>query len=215
MSITLRTVTPPANPAVTLDVMRAHLRVTTTDDDTLIATYTAAATDYVERIIDRALITRTLSQTVTRAPVPRQVALSPTPTLYPLNWPLAYPRPLIELRRAPLIAVSAVTWRDLDAVSTTLTAGTDYVADATQEPGQVRLAASLSFPNANALTVTYTAGYGATADAVPISLRQAIMIMTAHMYEGRGDVDAPAPSQVNALISPFKIVTFGANGWYA
>lgn len=40
---------------------------------------------------------------------------------------------------------------------------------------------------ADALTVTYVAGFGANADAVPANLKQAALLMVGHWYENRED----------------------------
>lgn len=91
----------------------------------------------------------------------------------------------VELRRAPLIAVSEVR------VNGTALASTDYVVR--ESPSFSRIL----FPNINrdiddelafAIEVDFTAGYGA-ASAVPSEFKLAIQEYVLFLYENRGDVD--------------------------
>lgn len=59
----------------------------------------------------------------------------------------------------------------------------------------------------DAVQVTFTAGYGADATAVPDPLRVAARILTVHWYENRvpaGAQLAPVPFSVEALTAPYR-----------
>jgi uncharacterized phiE125 gp8 family phage protein len=57
------------------------------------------------------------------------------------------------------------------------------------QPGRVFLKYNQTWPDSlgiqNAVTLTYTAGYGATANLVPEGLKTAIKMLVSHWYEHR------------------------------
>lgn len=55
-----RLVTPPANSPISLETLKAHLRVDFADEDSLIEAYLLAATSRAEQITGRALCTQTI-----------------------------------------------------------------------------------------------------------------------------------------------------------
>jgi uncharacterized phiE125 gp8 family phage protein len=61
----------------------------------------------------------------------------------------------------------------------------------------------------NAATVTFTAGYGATADTVPQAIKQAMLLLIGHWYIHResvivGAAPSEVPQAAKALLAPFK-----------
>jgi uncharacterized phiE125 gp8 family phage protein len=59
--------------------------------------------------------------------------------------------------------------------------------------------------------VTWVAGYGATADAVPPSIRSALLMLVAHLYDNRsaanaGNITSELPFTVAALLAPYRRV---------
>lgn len=96
--------------------------------------------------------------------------------------------PLPPLQSADL----AVDYYDTAGTKATMTA-TDYIIDTYRQPGRVVLAYRKTWPSttlrpANGLSITFKAGYGATAASVPRRVRQAILLRLADLYENREDV---------------------------
>jgi uncharacterized phiE125 gp8 family phage protein len=59
------------------------------------------------------------------------------------------------------------------------------------------------------MLIDYTAGYDdADPTAVPMPIRQAILVGTAHYYENRGDVPAEMPAAFYRLLDPYRLWTF-------
>jgi uncharacterized phiE125 gp8 family phage protein len=58
----------------------------------------------------------------------------------------------------------------------------------------------------NGIEIGLRAGYGASPDAVPATLRLAIRILVAHWFENRGDVigEQILPPEAMALVAPFQ-----------
>src|SRR5690606_32667448 len=92
----LELVVPPPVLPVSLEAAKAHLRVDTEDEDSLISDLISAATDYVENWTGRALV--------------QQV------------WEAYYPNfyPKIYLPKPPITEIESVYYKDADGVSALL-----------------------------------------------------------------------------------------------
>ena len=162
MSLTL--ITPPADEPVALADAKAFLRVEHTADDALIEEFLAAARrryDGREGQLGRALVTQT--------------------------WELrldAFPAGEIEVPLPPLQSIDSVSFVAPGGTSMSLTEGTDFRADTYSEPG--RISPIDGWPKTadrlNAVTIQFTAGYGAPAD-VPHQLKTAILQTVATWYD--------------------------------
>jgi uncharacterized phiE125 gp8 family phage protein len=183
---TLKTA-PTIEPVAAAEV-RQQLRIDSAEEDSLLNAYIEAARIRAEEVTGRALVTQT--------------------------WELrmdAFPDE-IRCPRPPLIAVSSIQYIDTNGDTQSFT---DYIADTKTEPGRIVPGLSryginsVSWPTTldtpNAVTVTYTAGYGATAASVPRIIRLAIMHVVAHWYENRepvniGNIVNPIPGMAEELL---------------
>jgi uncharacterized phiE125 gp8 family phage protein len=103
----------------------------------------------------------------------------------------------IRLPLAPLLSIDAVTAGDVALDASRL------VADAAAR--EIRLTHGAIAP-AGAITVSLTAGFG-TADDVPAPIRQALLMILAHLYEQRGtEHPPPLPLTLRALLAPYREV---------
>ena len=184
--------TPPALEPVTLAQAKLHLRVDTSDDDTLVTSLIGAARMQVERHTGLVLITQ--------------------------QWSCFYDRwgddGELAICIAPLLSVDALKVYAADDVAAVIDTA-HYMADLVSRPGRliIRGARSWSAPGrvANGIEVAVTAGYGALASDVPEPLCQAILQLIAHWYENRspvhhGEVPRHVPLGVLALMAPFRQV---------
>jgi len=64
----------------------------------------------------------------------------------------------------------------------------------------------LNAVNPAGLVIRYTSGYGNTATDVPQAIRQAIMMLVAHLYEHRGDEAEEIPAMIKILLQPFRVM---------
>jgi uncharacterized phiE125 gp8 family phage protein len=186
-------VTPPAAEPVSRNEAKAHLRVDHSADDTLIDGLLVAAREAIEAETSRSLITTAWEW--------RQAA-----------WPGA--GAAIVLPRAPLAAVSAVTYQ---ASGTQTLSSAAYLAEAPSGPhaglGRLTLADGAAWPSIDArpdaVRVAFTAGYGATGAAVPQSLKAALLLLLGDLYGNREaqtvQVTLNANPTVNRLLAPFRI----------
>ena len=179
---------------VTMDELAAHLRiVNATAEAALLERLIAVATAEAETFTWRTLIDRRWEDTWSGFP------LGSNP---------------LTLHRTPVrVGAIAVAYLDDDG--------------AVQSMSDIRLVLSsparlVPFPLSTArwptdvsrdvsgpVTVTYTAGYGVTADEVPVPLRQAVLMMAARMYEHREDLrDGMPVAEISVgsehLMSPYR-----------
>ena len=183
-----RSVAPALEP-VSISEAKAFLRITDSDQDTEVSGLISSAREYVEAALNRSLMTQTW---VLR--------------LRCFEEPIVLPNP-------PLISVSSITYLDIDGTSQTLSSSV-YTVDTYREPSGIVLAYAQSWPSTrdqiNAVTITYTAGYGGSSDTVPASIKHAIKILISHWYENRepvitGSIIQEVPLSVDAILTPFKV----------
>lgn len=186
--------TPPASAAVDLDDLKDHLRLTSSDEDTLIDLYARAASHLFEIKTRRRLIERT----------------------FRLDLP-AFPRegdPVgIDLPVAPVSAVFAVQYYDT-AGSLQTWSSSEYLVDLTSHLPRVVTAPNYFFPvtqsdRPNAVQVSFTAGYGTTPSDVPEGIRWGVLFLAAHAFANRSPVVngtmTDVPRTLQYVIDAYKI----------
>jgi len=189
MSLSL--VTGPNAEPVTIDTVKAHLRLEIPDDDALVAGYLLAARNWVEGQTHRALPVQTWDYTID------------------YGWPFRFGRHRIDLPLNPVKSVTSITYVSDSGAEQTTTA---YQAVCRTNGSYIVPTYGNTFPTVRrqpeAITVRFVAGY----DEVPWELKQAIMLLVGHMYEHRepivtGTIVAELPFAVEALISPYRCAT--------
>lgn len=184
--------TGPAVEPLTVAEAKLHLRVDTTEDDTYIGTLITAAREWVENYLDRTLIT---TQLILRA--------------------AEFPTEELELARPPMVASGTatavvITYTLADTTTATLSTAL-YRVDRTSTPGNVAPVINGTWPSdviedANAVAVTYWAGYGPTSASVPATIRHAMLMLIGHWYESRstvlvGSISKPLEFAVESLLA--------------
>jgi len=163
--MTLHLVTKATTPAVDIDEVKAHLRVDSTDEDSLIEAMTVSATEVAEQITGRALMPQTLELTLD-----------------------AFPS-VIDLTRVPVSSVTSITYTDTAGVVQTLSASA-YRLRTSDDYGFAAIvpAYNTEWPDTlddvDAVTVRYVAGY-ASAAAVPEPIKAWIKLQVSAMFENR------------------------------
>lgn len=188
MPVTLKTA--PTSEPLTVSDVKAHANIDTTDDDALLTTYIIAAREHVEDKINRTLITQTWDYYLDRF------------------------HNVMEMPKAPLQSVSAITYVDTDGATQTLSTSI-YTVDSDSDPGRVVLAYNQSWPSVradiNVVKITFISGYG-NAAAVAQAIKHAMLLLVSHWYESRESASqinlTNIPSGVDSLLSPYRIVPF-------
>ena len=197
----LRMITAPSVEPLTLEQVKAHLRVSHSDDDSTIEIYMRAARMTVEGpegFLGRALVTQV--------------------------WELvldAFPANEIKVPLPPLQTVESIRYDDPDGneqVVSTL----NYWVDNVNEPGWVVPTAGVPWPTpldaVNSVRVRFIAGYSPTSDSppdlranVPFDIKAGMLLLIGSMYEHREEnvvgVTAPAslPFGAEALLRPRRV----------
>jgi len=156
----------------------------------------SAARQYVETFTQRKLITQT--------------------------WALklnGFPCGDLVLPFSPVSSVTSVTYVDTAGATQTWPAdATGYTTDLPTgpeaAPARVRPSYQVIYPQTradiNAVTVTFVAGYGAAASAVPAGIRSAMLLLIAHWDRNReavnvGNIVNILPLGVDSLLWPYKL----------
>ncbi len=191
----LELVTEAAELPVTLAEAKEHLRVDSSDEDTLITSLIYAATDFVSGrngYTGRALL--------------------------PQTWDAYFSKfDDIELPLPPCISVASITYKDTDSASQTL-ATSVYTVNTARQPALVTLKPIQTWPATDeswdAVKIRFTCGYagGSPArEAVPYSIKAAIKLVIGDLYQNRegGNLVNGAKYEINptvkALLNPYRV----------
>lgn len=187
-----RTVAPAVEP-LSLAEAKEWVRVDSDDasQDATLNALIASARERFEDITRRALITQTWVMKFDR--FPGLIAVTPD---FP-GWEYLRlgadgdPR-VIRLARPPLIAVSSITYMDTAGATQTLDPAS-YLVDASSQLARVFPAYGtywpVTRPQGAAVTITYTAGYGASATSVPASIKDRLKAWIGHCFAMREKQD--------------------------
>jgi len=185
-----RTVEPTVEP-LTLAEAKMHLQQAFSHEDSYITTLIKVARSLVETVTDRSLLSQTW--------VKRQDSFT-SPVL---------------LLKTPIVAISNITYAPTATTTQTLSSSL-YQADLTSKVCRLFPADGTSWPTTasivNAVSITYTTGYGATAAAVPEALKHAMLLILRYLYDNRAS--SASSSEVaslfgfDALVSDYKV------GWF-
>jgi uncharacterized phiE125 gp8 family phage protein len=165
---------------------KAHLRVTGTDEDDLITMLIQAAREFCESYTNLQLLTATWE-------------------MY-LDYFSEYE---ILIEKNPVLAITHIKYYDENNTEQTLAASV-YEVDVVSQPARLVLKTNQSWPSTydkkNAVKITFTAGFGATAASVPAQIRQAMLLVIGNMYENRGDEGhRTIPSTVYNLLDAHRV----------
>ena len=163
-------VTQPSVEPVSLADAKLHLRVTQAAEDDLIQSLIISARNVIEEELGLSLITTTWQQKLQQFP------------FHPNR---------IYLDRAPVVAITSITYVDSANATQTLDSSR-YITGLSHRPAWVMPQYADIWPDARGynddVTVTFTAGFGTSADDVPASIKQAMLLLIGTMYENRESV---------------------------
>lgn len=174
-------ITGPTAELVTLAEAKAHLRVVTTDEESVITMLITAAREFCEDVARRSFVSQTFELSLDAWPIS------------PLTLPLQ-----------PTSSITSIKYVDSDGTTQTVDP-TVYRLDG----GKVFPASGKNWPSASlqpygAIKVRYVAGYG-NAAAVPAKYKQAVLLTLAHWFQNReaivvGESVKELPLAVQALL---------------
>ena len=197
--------------AITSTEAKNWLSVDGSDDDTVIGNLLIASHNWAKRYTGRSLTTQTLKMSID--------------SIYDADIPIKegsyvgidqdITRRRIILPQSPVASISNVKYYNDEDTESTF-ASSSYYLDSASVPAKFVLRNGESYPTglrvANALEITYVAGYGGVND-VPQDIKHACLIYTAWLFEHRGDgTDRnSAPYQATQLLQPYVIRQFSTH----
>ena len=180
-----KVITPPASEPVTLSDAKLHLRVDTTDDDSLISAMISAAREQAESETNTAIGSQT-----------REIALDAFPEAF-------------KLEGHPVASVTSIKYLDESGVEQTLNPA-DYSLDDYNAPGYVTIGFGKQWPSTlavpNAVKIRYVCGY----TTVPESIKTWIKLHVGTMYKQResfvsGQAMAIPDRYFQRLLDPYRV----------
>jgi uncharacterized phiE125 gp8 family phage protein len=169
---------------VALTDAKNFLRIDQTSDDSLVGALITSARSTAEKYINKLIVQQTVTMTMDSLPCG-------------IGFKLPY---------GPVQSVTSITLTDNTGTTTTWNPS-NYIVDLSGQ--RIVYATAATFPSsynvANAVVVTYVAGYGLLTDmsGVPSGIVQAIRHLISASYENRETAEA-VPPLVCTLLSPFK-----------
>ncbi len=183
--------TPATESPLTKLEVKLHLKIEQdiTDEDSLLDALILTATEAAEVITRRSLLPTVWTAYFDEFPNCGEIILP-------------YP---------PTSAISYIKYYDSNAAQQTLDADL-YHSDIVSTPGRVLLKYNEVWPvtesyRPNAIEIRFTAGY-ATADAIPVGIKQAMLLMIGHWYANRSETSDKSPKEIplgaEALLWPHR-----------
>lgn len=185
--MTMFLVTPPALEPVTIADARAFLRISTESEDEILRRIIKTARELVEAEAGLALVDQTWRLRVDRWPRSGRLAIF----------------------KYPVKAVTAVVAYRPDGSAISLEPE-EFMLQHGRRPQRVYMA---QYPDAQTfcgLEVDFIAGFGETGVEVPDALKQAILTLTAHLYENRAGLDtakAELPVMVGQMVDSWRRIS--------
>ena len=179
---------------LSLDEVRAHVRLTSDDgddDNALLQGYIRSATDWVDGErgwLGRALITQTY------------------------DYKLDHFQPSVRIPLPPLQAIDSITYLDDGGTTQTLaSSGYQVIGAGTSDPAQIKPAYDQVWPSTRlyqpeAVTIRFTAGYGDSWNDVPEPIRHALQVIVGAWYDQCQE--SWIPMAARTLLQPYRVYSF-------
>ena len=209
MHTSLRVISNSPITPVSVQEMKNHLRITQNDFDETLQDYLWVATNKVENILNRALLTTSYQFVLAQRSLPFPIA---NIAIIPLSFTAIHPlMRSVELPRSNNASITNVLYH---YTTGSLHAETKWHINSYIEP------AHLTFDdyemwsiNMDSVIINYQAGYGDTPASIPNPIRHAIKLYTGLLYSKTGDEADVDTSKEHrrfmSLLSDYRLFSFG------
>lgn len=170
----LKLKTPPQEAPLSLDLVKAHLRLSDPSEDAYLEHLIKTACAQIELLTNRCLITQI--------------------------WELMIHEPGIHIRLplAPVQKIKSIHW--MTSRGDKLSIGMDKTKIDNKQDGPILQMLNPIFGQAK---IQFVVGYGDHVSDVPSNLKHALLLLVAHYYENRGDHNQKLPEEVFNLVQPY------------
>lgn len=185
--MSLNIITAPAYQPLTVDEAKEHLRITSTDEDSYISSLVIMATEFIQNMTARQLITATYEMTLQTVPITN----------------------MVKLPKGKLQSVTSIKYLDKDSVEQTFT--DFYVLG--NDPGTVYFNSTMSVEplTADVIKIRFVCGYGSGED-VPEIIKVAMKLLIGQFYKNREATVSGSvinlPTGLDRLIEQYRMVGF-------
>ncbi|WP_275789817.1 head-tail connector protein [Pararhizobium gei] len=185
--MTITELTPPPGEPLTLAETKAHLRIDGTAEDDLLTALIGTVRTHLERETGLSLLTRSFR-------------------LYLDDWPASR---VIQIAKGPVQTIESVKVYGTDGMPSDIDVS-GFVLDGEARPARLGLPQHPAPGQAiNGIEIDFSAGFGPTGADVPDTLKRAMLLHAALLYEFRGAVTpgqqpAAVPAGYDRLIAPFR-----------
>ena len=132
-------------------------------------------------------------------------------TQFTAKWD-CFPGDALKIPAWPIVSIDSIQYTDVDGATQTLSSSL-YRTELVQCPATIRPAIDEDWPDTladaiDAVTVTFTAGYGTAATDVPYMFRSMIKLLVAHWFKHReaiGASNTPIKLAFNALRDQVRV----------
>jgi len=186
--MTIAELTPPPAEPVTLAEAKAHLRLDASDEDALVTALIRTAREHLERETGLSLIARSFR-------------------LHLDDWPASR---MIPIARGPVQTIENVTVYDAAGVAADVDVS-GYLLDGQARPARLVLPGRPAPGQAiNGIEIDFSAGFGESGADVPDTLKRAMLLHVAAMFELRGvlspdDQPGAVPPGYDRLVAPWRL----------
>ena len=204
----IETLTEPGKEPIGIKDTKEHLRLGEQEGDALVKSFIMVAREYAEAYTGKVFINRTLKLSMDN--------------FYAVEGPLwegkregaymPFYRNYFELPVGPTVSVSKIAHYS-DSDRETIWDPSTYYLDKSMTPARVVIRENFSYPGnlrrANAIEITYVAGFGVEPTDVPESLRVAMRQYVAYLYDHRGDDmgrDMQVPTIIHSLLNKHRTI---------
>jgi uncharacterized phiE125 gp8 family phage protein len=176
-------VTAPVHEPLTLTETKLHLRITGTEEDSLVNNLIIAARQHAENHLRRALVSQTW------------------------DYYLDDFSDTMNLQKSPISSITSVKYYDKDNAIQTLS--TDiYDTDLVTEPARITRAYNEDWPDVydrtNGVIIRCVIGYG-DANDIPQMIKIGMLLYITYMYEHRGDESVRPPRAIYDLWNDYRV----------
>lgn len=175
--------TPAASEPITLAEAKTHLRIDTTDYDSIITPLISTVRQYGEAITGRDFINKTYKGYLDQ-----------------------FPCDGIEIRKSKLQSITSIKYY-INSILTTLNSANYYFTKADNAFSKIYLVDGQDYPTTDskkqAIEILFVVGYGATAASVPEGLKQAMLSHLTALFNNTGDCVNSDQSQFKSLYYPY------------
>lgn len=188
--MTIKIITPPKVEPVSIDEAKQHLRIVDSDDDIIVASMIKQAREFCEDFQNRKYITQTLELVLDGFPEDNYISFDSC---------------------SPIQNVESIKYYDTDGQEHVFDSN-NYIADLDSFVNRIVLGYCKLWPliplqPANAVRIRFTAGFGDDAEAVPETVKWAMVLHMRLLYDDyKADERAKLEEARNALLGMNRVI---------